>query len=60
MIVGIPRERKLHEYGVGATPSGFRECVSRGHAVFVETEAGFGDDSYVLAGATVLDTADDL
>ncbi len=64
MIIGIPRERKLHEYRVGATPSGVRELSSRGHVVRVESGAGdgsgFADDAYVLAGATIVESAGEL
>ena len=64
MKVGIPREVKNHEYRVAITPSGVHELVRNGHEVFVEKEAGVGssitDEDYVAAGATILDTADDV
>jgi alanine dehydrogenase len=64
MKVGIPREVKNNEYRVAITPSGVHELVVHGHEVYVEKEAGVGssilDDDYVAAGATILDTADDV
>ncbi|SES38725.1 alanine dehydrogenase [Pedococcus cremeus] len=64
MKVGIPREVKNHEYRVAITPAGVHELVLHGHEVFVEKDAGGGssilDEDYVTAGATILDTADDV
>jgi alanine dehydrogenase len=64
MKVGIPREVKNHEYRVAITPAGVHELVLHGHEVFVEKDAGVGssilDDDYVTAGATILDSADDV
>ena len=64
MKVGIPREVKNNEYRVAITPAGVHEFVLHGHEVFVEKDAGVGssilDDDYVAAGATILDTADDV
>ncbi len=40
MRIGVPKEIKKHEYRVGMTPSAVRELTSRGHEVFVETQAG--------------------
>jgi alanine dehydrogenase len=62
--VGIPSEVKNHEYRVAITPSGVFELKRQGHEVFVQKGAGAGssitDDEYVGAGATILDTADDV
>ena len=64
MKVGIPREVKNNEYRVAITPSGVHELVVHGHEVFVEKDAGVGssilDEDYIAAGATILDTADDV
>jgi len=61
MLIGVPKEIKVHEYRVGMTPSSVREAVVHGHAVIVETRAGAGigasDDDYRSAGAQVADTA---
>lgn len=64
MRVGVPKEVKNHEYRVAITPIGVHELVAHGHEVFVERSAGVGssinDDEYVGAGATILDSADDV
>jgi len=61
MLIGVPKEIKVHEYRVGMTPSSVREAVVHGHAVILETRAGAGigasDDDYRNAGAQVADTA---
>src|SRR4051812_2728024 len=64
MRVGVPREIKLDEYRVGATPASVREYCAHGHEVIVETDAGAGlgiaDDIYRAAGATILDNAEEV
>ena len=64
MRVGVPREIKNHEYRVGLTPGAVREYVARGHQVMVEAGAGLGiaanDDAYRAAGATVVDSAEEV
>ena len=63
MIVGVPKEVKNNEFRVAATPSGVHS-LSRTHTVLVERGAGVGsaitDDEYVAAGATIVDTADEV
>ncbi len=58
MLIGVPKEIKVHEYRVGLTPSSVREVVAHGHAVVVETGAGAGigagDGDYRRAGAEVV------
>ncbi|HVI31220.1 alanine dehydrogenase [Phenylobacterium sp.] len=62
MRVGVPREIKPDEYRVGLTPTAVREYVSHGHEVVVEQGAGAGagyaDEAYARAGATILPTAE--
>lgn len=63
MIIGIPKEIKNNENRVAMTPSGVKELVSHGHAVYVQTAAGtgsgFADGDYEAAGAKILpDIAD--
>ena len=62
MQVGVPGEIKADEYRVGLTPTAVREYVAHGHQVLVETEAGAGagysDDAYRRAGASILPDAD--
>src|SRR6201996_4274360 len=64
MRVGVPKEIKNHEYRVGMTPPAVRELTSRGHEVFVETNAGEGiglhDEMYERVGAKVLKTRDEV
>ena len=61
MLIGVPKEIKVHEYRVGMTPSSVREAVAHGHQVIVETMAGAGigatDDDYRKAGADVVGSA---
>jgi alanine dehydrogenase len=58
MLIGVPKEIKVHEYRVGLTPAGVRELKAHGHAVLVETGAGLGigigDDRYAAAGAELV------
>jgi alanine dehydrogenase len=62
--VGIPSEVKNHEYRVAITPAGVHELVRTGHQVYVQRDAGLGssipNDAFEQAGATILDTADDV
>jgi alanine dehydrogenase len=64
MDVGVPREIKDHEYRVALTPDGVRELTAAGHRVLVESGAGAGstipDEAYQRAGATVVDTAEEV
>jgi alanine dehydrogenase len=64
MLIGVPKEIKVHEYRVGMTPSSVREAVDHGHRVIVETLAGGGigasDDDYRRAGAEVVGDAADV
>jgi alanine dehydrogenase len=64
VIVGLPKEIKDNEYRVGLTPAGVRALTDAGHKVVVEHSAGegsgFGDELYQTAGATILDSADDV
>lgn len=57
MLVGVPREIKVHEYRVGLTPDAVRELIHHGHRVMVQTGAGAGigadDAAYQAAGAQV-------
>jgi alanine dehydrogenase len=62
MHIGIPKEIKNHEYRVALTPEGARVLIEAGHRVSVESgagvAAGFDDDAYRVAGATVAPTPD--
>ncbi|HZW14538.1 MAG TPA: alanine dehydrogenase [Noviherbaspirillum sp.] len=64
MLVGVPKEIKNHEYRVGLTPASVRELTSRGHQVMVQRNAGTAigltDEQYVAAGASLVDTAQEI
>ena len=64
MIIGLPKEIKDNEYRVGLTPAGVRALTDAGHRVLVETHAGegsgFEDSLYSRAGATIIDSADEV
>jgi alanine dehydrogenase len=57
MRVGVPSEIKPGEHRVGLTPTAVREYVGHGHSVLVQSGAGLGagysDDTYLKAGATI-------
>ncbi|MGM0631980.1 MAG: alanine dehydrogenase [Pseudomonadota bacterium] len=58
MRIGSPAETKIEEYRVGLTPTAATDLVAHGHEVFIESGAGngagFDDESYRRAGATVV------
>ncbi len=60
MKVGILKEIKVLEKRVCMVPSGVATMVANGHQVVVETAAGAGagfpDEKYITAGATIVDT----
>jgi alanine dehydrogenase len=64
MIVGTVREIKCEEYRVGLTVEGAHALVDAGHVVLVEesagTGAGYSDDAYTAAGASIVRTARDV
>ena len=64
MHIGCPTEIKPQEFRVGLTPNAAREAVSHGHAVSVQSGAGrgagFEDADYVAAGASIVDTAEEV
>lgn len=58
MVIGIPKEIKTQEHRVALLPSAVYQLAKHGHQVIVETKAGddigFGDESYIHAGAEVV------
>ena len=64
MKIGVPIEIKNNENRVGMTPSGVFELTKRNHTVYVQKNAGFGsgffDKDYTKAGATILETIDEV
>ncbi len=64
MLIGVPKEIKVHEYRVGLTPESVRELVARGHRVVVQRDAGAGigasDTDYASAGGAIAATAEEV
>jgi len=64
MKVGIPSEVKNNEFRVAITPAGVNELRLHDHDVYVQRDAGLGssitNEEYLAAGATILDTADEV
>ncbi len=62
MRIGVPRETRVRETRVAATPATVGKLIALGYDVVVETGAGaaasFPDEAYADAGATI-GTADD-
>ncbi len=58
MIIGIPKEVKVQEYRIGATPALVHLLVQAGHTVLIERGAaehlGFSDADYTAVGAKVV------
>ncbi|MBL9186935.1 MAG: alanine dehydrogenase [Opitutaceae bacterium] len=61
MIIGVPKEIKIGETRVSMPPSLCRRCVSLGAQVLIQKgagiTAGFRDDEYRAAGATLVGSA---
>ncbi|NBQ93587.1 MAG: alanine dehydrogenase [Micrococcales bacterium] len=64
MIVGVPKEIKVHESRVAITPEGVSEFVHAGHSVLIQDGAGVGsaitNEDFKQAGATIVAAADDV
>jgi len=64
LIIGVPKEVKNNEFRVAITAPGVHEFSIRGHTVLIESGAGLGsgivDADYEAAGATMLDSADEV
>ena len=64
MIVGVPKEIKVHESRVAITPEGVSEFVHAGHSVLIQDGAGvesaITNEDFKQAGATIVTTADDV
>ena len=64
MHIGVPKEIKNHEYRIGLTPAGARELIQHGHDVIVQRDGGksigLTDELYEKAGATIIDTAEEI
>lgn len=64
MLIGVPKEIKTHENRVALLPSGVTQMLKHGHDVIIEKNAGLGsgfpDELYIEAGATIIDSAEDI
>jgi alanine dehydrogenase len=64
MIVGVPKEIKVHESRVAITPEGVSEFVHAGHTVLIQDGAGVAsaitNEDFKQAGATIVATSDDV
>ena len=64
MKIGVPKEIKPQENRIGLTPESVKTLTSNGHEVLVENnggfEAGFYNEQYKLAGAKIIDKAEDI
>lgn len=62
MIVGVPKEIKVHESRVAITPEGVSEFVAAGDSVIIEDGAGVGssltNEDFIAAGAKIVTDAD--
>jgi alanine dehydrogenase len=58
MNISVPRERRPDEFRVGLTPAAVEVLAADGHRLYVEAGAGIGagfdDDNYAQAGATIV------
>ncbi len=64
MFIGVPKEIKNNENRVALTPAGVVSFLNAGHAVLVEKDAGIGsgftNEDYAKAGATIIDSAEQV
>src|SRR5947207_4303508 len=64
MIIGVPKEIKEQEQRVALLPSAVNQLTRHGHSVLVEKNGGAGsgypDETYVKAGAEIVDQVKDV
>ena len=64
MVFGLLKDIKKGEYRTIATPVEIASIKSWGHTVLVQKgageRAGFSDESYIKAGATIIETAEEM
>ena len=64
MLIGVPKEIKVHEYRIGLTPASVRDLVTHGHQVMVQRDGaaqiGLDNEMYEAAGAEIVDTAEEI
>lgn len=64
MIVGVPKEIKVHESRIAITPEGVNEFIRGGHSVIIEKGAGLGsaitDAQLISQGASIVETVEQV
>ena len=64
MIIGVPKEIKVHENRVSLQPGGVLQFKRQGHEVLIEKGAGFGsgftDEMYTKHGAKMIDDPEEI
>ena len=64
MLVGVPKEIKVHESRIAITPEGVSEFIAAGHEVLVESDAGLGsaitNEQFTAVGAKIAVKAADV
>lgn len=64
MLIGVPKERKNHEYRLGATPQMVKSLVEEGHEVWVQSQAGerigYTDRLFNESGAKIVNALEEI
>lgn len=64
MIIGVPKELKTAETRVGLTPEWVKKLTASNHKVIIQSTAGkgsgFPDELYILNGAEIVNTIDEV
>jgi alanine dehydrogenase len=64
MVIGVPKEIKANENRIALTPAGAMELTKHGHQVYIQSTggegSGFSDEEYRSAGATILNTIEEV
>ena len=64
MIIGVPKEIKLQEHRIGLTPESVKALTDKKHEVLVQDnggfEAGFTNEDYLVAGAKIIKTPEEI
>ena len=64
MIIGVPKEIKLQEHRIGLTPESVKILTSKNHEVLIQDhggfEAGFTNEDYLIAGAKIIKTSEEI
>ncbi len=64
MIIGVPKEIKLQEHRIGLTPDSVKVLTEKNHEVLIQSnggfEAGFSNEDYKIAGAKIIDNAEEI